>query len=100
MILCKEELAKKIDSAIFPGSQGGPLEHIIAAKAVALGEAMRPEFKAYQQQILKNASALAKALMKGGFRPGQRRHGQPPDAGGPAPGPPHRQGDGRSAWTR
>ena len=67
MILCKEELAKKIDSAIFPGSQGGPLEHIIAAKAVALGEAMRPEFKAYQQQILKNASALAKALMKEGF---------------------------------
>ena len=51
MILCKEELAKKIDSAIFPGSQGGPLEHIIAAKAVALGEAMRPEFKTYQQQI-------------------------------------------------
>ena len=67
MILCKEELAKKIDSAIFPGSQGGPLEHIIAAKAVALGEAMRPEFKAYQQQILKNASTLAKALMKEGF---------------------------------
>ena len=50
MILCKEALAKKIDSAIFPGSQGGPLEHIIAAKAVALGEAMKPEFKAYQEQ--------------------------------------------------
>ena len=57
MILCKEALAKKIDSAIFPGSQGGPLEHIIAAKAVALGEAMKPEFKAYQEQILKNAAA-------------------------------------------
>ena len=67
MILCKEELAKKIDSAIFPGSQGGPLEHIIAAKAVALGEAMKPEFKAYQEQILKNAAALAKALMAEGF---------------------------------
>ena len=67
MILCKEELAKKIDSAIFPGSQGGPLEHIIAAKAVALGEAMTPEFKAYQEQILKNAAALAKALMAEGF---------------------------------
>ena len=67
MILCKEELAKKIDSAIFPGSQGGPLEHIIAAKAVALGEAMKPEFKAYQQQILNNASALAKSLMNEGF---------------------------------
>ena len=67
MILCKEELAKKIDSAIFPGSQGGPLEHIIAAKAVALGEAMKPEFKAYQQQIVNNAAALAKALMAEGF---------------------------------
>ena len=67
MILCTEALAKKIDSAIFPGSQGGPLEHIIAAKAVALGEAMKPEFKAYQEQILKNAAALAKALMAEGF---------------------------------
>ena len=67
MILCKAELAKKIDSAIFPGSQGGPLEHIIAAKAVALGEAMQPEFKIYQQQIIKNAAALAQALMEQGF---------------------------------
>jgi len=67
MILCKAELAKKIDSAIFPGSQGGPLEHIVAAKAVALGEAMKPEFKAYQEQILKNASALAESLMAEGF---------------------------------
>ena len=67
MILCKEELAKKIDSAIFPGSQGGPLEHIIAAKAVALGEALKPEFKTYQQQIIKNASALAQSLMHEGF---------------------------------
>ena len=67
MILCTEALANKIDSAIFPGSQGGPLEHIIAAKAVALGEAMKPEFKAYQEQILKNAAALAKALMAEGF---------------------------------
>ena len=67
MILCKEELARKIDSAIFPGSQGGPLEHIIAAKAVALGEAMKPEFKTYQQQIVKNAAALAQALMAEGF---------------------------------
>ena len=67
MILCKEELAKKIDSAIFPGSQGGPLEHIIAAKAVALGEALKPEFKAYQEQIVKNAAALAGSLMAEGF---------------------------------
>ena len=67
MILCKAELAKKIDSAIFPGSQGGPLEHIIAAKAVALGEALKPEFKTYQQQIVKNAAALAEALLEEGF---------------------------------
>ena len=67
MIFCKEEYAKKIDSAIFPGSQGGPLMHIIAAKAVALGEAMKPEFKTYQQQIIKNAAALADSLISSGF---------------------------------
>ena len=67
MILCKEELAKKIDSAIFPGSQGGPLEHIIAAKAVALGEALKPEFKTYQAQIIENAKALADGLLAEGF---------------------------------
>lgn len=67
MILCKEELAKKIDSGIFPGSQGGPLEHIIAAKAVAFGEALKPEFKAYQEQVLKNAKALSASLMQEGF---------------------------------
>ena len=62
MILCREELGKKIDKAIFPGMQGGPLEHIIAAKAVCFGEAMTPEFKAYQHQIVLNCRALAKAL--------------------------------------
>ena len=67
LILCKEEYAKKIDSAIFPGSQGGPLEHVIAAKAVALGEALKPEFKAYQAQIIKNAAALAQGLLDEGF---------------------------------
>ena len=67
MILCKEELAKKIDSAIFPGSQGGPLMHIIAAKAVAFGEALKPEFKDYQVQIVKNAQALAESLTAEGF---------------------------------
>ena len=61
------ELAKKIDSAIFPGSQGGPLEHVIAAKAAALGEALKPEFKAYQEQIVKNAAALAQGLLNEGF---------------------------------
>ena len=67
MILCKEEFAKQIDKAIFPGIQGGPLMHIIAAKAVALGEALTDEFKEYQQQIAKNASALACALKEEGF---------------------------------
>ena len=67
MILCKEEYAKAIDKAIFPGTQGGPLEHIIAAKAVALGEALRPEFKEYQQRIVANAKALAAALVREGL---------------------------------
>ena len=67
MILCREEYAKKIDQAIFPGTQGGPLMHIIAGKAVCLGEALRPEFKAYQQKILNNAAALADQLLKEGF---------------------------------
>ena len=62
LILCREEYAKAIDKAVFPGTQGGPLMHIIAAKAVAFGEALSDEFKAYQQQIVKNAQALAKAL--------------------------------------
>lgn len=68
MILCKAEWAKKIDSAVFPGTQGGPLEHVIAGKAVALGEALKPEFKEYQKQILKNNKALATELTKLGFR--------------------------------
>ncbi|MDD6262372.1 MAG: serine hydroxymethyltransferase [Clostridiales bacterium] len=67
LILCREEYAKQIDKAIFPGTQGGPLMHIIAAKAVCLGEALRPEFKVYQQKILKNAAALADELLKQGF---------------------------------
>ena len=67
MILCREEYAKAIDKAIFPGTQGGPLEHIIAAKAVCLGEALKPEFKEYQEQILKNAKALEETLKDAGF---------------------------------
>lgn len=67
MILCKESLAKQIDKAVFPGTQGGPLMHIIAAKAVCLGEALKPEFKAYQEQVAKNAAALAKSLVGYGF---------------------------------
>ena len=62
-----EEIAKKINKAIFPGTQGGPLEHIIAAKAVCFGEALKPEFKAYAQQVVKNAQALAEGLVKRGF---------------------------------
>ena len=68
MILCKEQYAKQIDKAIFPGTQGGPLMHIIAAKAVALGEALTPEFKAYQQKIVENAQTLAKALTDKGIK--------------------------------
>ncbi|WP_101909922.1 serine hydroxymethyltransferase [Marasmitruncus massiliensis] len=68
LILCREELAKAIDKAIFPGTQGGPLMHIIAAKAVCLGEALKPEFKAYQHQIILNCRALAQGLTKRGFQ--------------------------------
>ena len=67
LILCKEEYAKKIDKAIFPGTQGGPLMHVIAAKAVCFGEALKPEFKEYQKQIVKNAKVLSEELLKLGF---------------------------------
>ena len=67
MILCREEYAKQIDKAVFPGTQGGPLMHIIAAKAVALGEALTPEFKEYQTQIVKNAAALCEGLKAEGL---------------------------------
>ncbi|MBR3966483.1 MAG: serine hydroxymethyltransferase [Clostridia bacterium] len=68
LILCREEYAKAIDKAIFPGTQGGPLMHIIAAKAVAFGEALTDEFKAYQEQIAKNAKVLANALLSKGIK--------------------------------
>ena len=68
LILCKESLAKQIDKGIFPGTQGGPLMHIIAAKAVCFKEALSPEFKAYQTQVVKNASVLAEALQANGMR--------------------------------
>ena len=68
LILCKEKYAKQIDKAIFPGVQGGPLMHVIAAKAVALGEAMKPEFKEYAKQIIANCQALAEGLIAEGFR--------------------------------
>ncbi len=68
MILCPEKYAKQIDKAVFPGTQGGPLMHIIAAKAVALGETLKPEFKEYQKQIIKNAAAMADELTQQGLR--------------------------------
>src|SRR5690606_39085343 len=68
MILCKAEYAKMIDSAVFPGLQGGPLMHVIAAKAVSFREAMTEGFMQYQQQVVKNAKALADALMEEGFQ--------------------------------
>ncbi|HDF7787459.1 serine hydroxymethyltransferase [Staphylococcus aureus] len=68
MILCKEEYKKDIDKTIFPGIQGGPLDHVIAAKAVAFGEALENNFKTYQQQVVKNAKVLAEALINEGFR--------------------------------
>lgn len=68
LILAKGEYGRKIDKAVFPGTQGGPLEHVIAAKAVCFGEALRPEFKDYAHQIVKNCKALADALLEKGFR--------------------------------
>ena len=68
MIMCREQYAKKLDSAVFPGMQGGPLMHIIAAKAVAFAEALKPEFKTYQHEIVSNAKFLAEKLSEKGFR--------------------------------
>jgi glycine hydroxymethyltransferase len=68
LILCKAEYAKQVNKAVFPGNQGGPLEHIIAAKAICFKQAMTPEFKKYQEQIVKNAKALAEGLLSNGFR--------------------------------
>lgn len=68
MILCKEEYKKQIDKTIFPGIQGGPLEHVIAAKAIAFGEALQDDFKTYQQQVVKNAKTLAETLINEGFK--------------------------------
>jgi glycine hydroxymethyltransferase len=68
LILCRAEYAKAIDSQTFPGIQGGPLMHVIAAKAVCFAEALRPEFKTYQQQIVANAASLAEGMVRNGFR--------------------------------
>ena len=68
LVFCREKYAKEIDAQVFPGVQGGPLMHVIAAKAVALAEALRPEFKTYQQQVVRNAKALCEGMKKNGFR--------------------------------
>lgn len=68
MIMCKEKYARELDRLVFPGTQGGPLMHVIAAKAVAFKEALKPEFKSYQEQIVKNAQAFARALQEKGYR--------------------------------
>ena len=68
LVLCKEKFAKELDRAVFPGVQGGPLMHVIAAKAVAFGEALKPDFKAYQEQVIKNAAVLAETLAAKGWR--------------------------------
>jgi glycine hydroxymethyltransferase len=68
MIMCKEQFAKQIDRAVFPGMQGGPHDHTIAAKAVAFGEALKPEFKIYAKQVIENAKLLAEELIKRGYR--------------------------------
>ena len=92
MILTNDEaLAKKINSAVFPGMQGGPLMHIIAAKAVAFGEALQPEFRAYARAVVENAKALGEVLSARRLRPGLGRHRHAPAAGRPAAQEAHRQ---------
>ena len=81
MILAKEKYAKDIDRTVFPGTQGGPLVHVVAAKAVCFLEAMQPWFADYQKQVVANARALAQSLMDAGFPRGLRRHRYAPDAG-------------------
>ena len=95
-----EELAKKFNKAIFPGTQGGPLEHVIAAKAVCFGEALKPEFKAYQQRRRHQRPRARGRTPEAGLRSGRRRHGQPPDAHRPAKDRRDRQGAASAVWTR
>ena len=74
VIMCREQYAKAIDKAVFPGIQGGPLMHVIAGKAVAFQEALSPAFKEYQQQVIKNAAAMADEFVKNGGAPRLGRH--------------------------
>ena len=100
MVLCREQYAKELDRVVFPGLQGGPLMHIIAAKAVCFKEAAEPAFAEYQQQIVANAQKLAAALSRVGIPAGQRRHRQPPDAGRRVLERHHRQGRPRRRSAR
>ncbi len=92
LVLCKEKWAKDLDRSVFPGVQGGPLVHIIAAKAVCFKEALEPTFAAYQRQIVANAARARRRDRRARLPARLRRHGQPPDAGGRVLEGPHRQG--------
>ena len=92
MLTNDPEIAKKINSALFPGLQGGPLMHVIAAKAAAFGEALSPEFRAYQQAVADNAQGAGRDAGRAGAGDRHRRHRQPPDAGRSPPQARHRQG--------
>ena len=101
MILTNDEdIAKKVNSAIFPGIQGGPLMHIIAAKAVAFGEALRPDFKVYAKNVIENAKAMGEVLVNSRLRARLRRHRHAPDPARPAPQEAHREYLGEGAGTR
>ena len=80
LIICNQDLAVAVDKSVFPGQQGGPLVHIVAAKAVAFAEALRPEFRDYAAQIVSNAKALGEALQRSGLSAGFRGHRQSPPA--------------------
>ena len=95
IVLCKEKFAKTIDSLVFPGMQGGPLMHVIAAKAVCFHEALQPEFREYQRQIVQNAKALAAGVAKHRLPHRLRRHRQSPHAGRSATKGDQRQGKRR-----
>ena len=92
LILCTEDLARKIDYGVFPYAQGGPFMHVIAAKAVCFGEALKPEFANHAAQVVANCQALARGSVRSGAAVGVGRHRQPPGAGGPEPPEHHRQG--------
>ena len=101
MILSRnDDLGKKFNSSVFPGLQGGPLEHVIAAKAVAFGEALKPAFKKYAKAVADNARVLAQAMIDGGLRSRVRRHRHASDAGRPAQEGRHPARPRAGSWPR